>query len=315
MKQSGHFQHWMNRDAANWKPSPIELLTLATLHYLGRGWTFDDLEEATFINCETIRQFFHRFIDYGSTVLYNMHVIFPTTTEEAAEHMHEYMLAGLNGCFGSMDVTHVLVDMCRHNLRQMHMGFKMKSPARAYNLTANNRRRILHTTKGYPARWNDKTIIKFDTLVSSLQKGCTLGDVAFKLFEKNCEGGIVEKTYKGLWVLVDNGYLAWPTTMLPYMQPMLLSQQVWSKMVESMRKDVECTFKILKGHFHILKTGIRVHLLKALIKSGRLVVHFTIGFWKWMVLTKNLIKMALQVNGRDQWVTMTLMIFKHLLQL
>jgi hypothetical protein len=26
-----------------------------------------------------------------------------------------------------------------------------------------------------------------------------------------------------------------------------------------MRKDVECTFGILKGHFHVLKTGIHLH--------------------------------------------------------
>jgi len=129
----------LHGDAANQEPSPIELLTLAALHYFGRGWTFDDLQEATFIYCETMRQFFHCFIDYGSTILYNTHVVFPATTKEVAEHMHKYMLAGLNGCCGSMDVTHVLVDMCRHNLRQMHMGFKMKNPARAYNLTANNR--------------------------------------------------------------------------------------------------------------------------------------------------------------------------------
>jgi hypothetical protein len=32
------------------KVSPIELLLLGSLRYLGRGWTFDDLEESTFIS-------------------------------------------------------------------------------------------------------------------------------------------------------------------------------------------------------------------------------------------------------------------------
>jgi hypothetical protein len=31
----------------------------------------------------------------------------------------------------------------------------------------------------------------------------------------------------------------------------------FSEWLESMRKDVECTFGILKGRFHILKTGVR----------------------------------------------------------
>ena len=33
----------------------------------------------------------------------------------------------------------------------------------------------------------------------------------------------------------------------------------WSRWLESMRKDVECTFGILKGRFRILKVGIRLH--------------------------------------------------------
>jgi len=35
---------------------------------------------------------------------------------------------------------------------------------------------------------------------------------------KNSDSVIVEQAYKGLWVLVDNGYLAWPMSMPPYMQ-------------------------------------------------------------------------------------------------
>jgi hypothetical protein len=38
-------------------------MLLGTLRYLGREWTFDDLEEAMLIDEETHRQFFHHFID------------------------------------------------------------------------------------------------------------------------------------------------------------------------------------------------------------------------------------------------------------
>ena len=41
---------------------PLELLVLGSLRYLGRGWTFDDLEEATGISEESHRVFFRRFI-------------------------------------------------------------------------------------------------------------------------------------------------------------------------------------------------------------------------------------------------------------
>jgi len=63
MKDGQHFQCWMSPDATSWAPSPIELLTLVMLHYLGHGWTFDDLQEAMFINSETLHQFFHRFVN------------------------------------------------------------------------------------------------------------------------------------------------------------------------------------------------------------------------------------------------------------
>jgi hypothetical protein len=33
----------------------------------------------------------------------------------------------------------------------------------------------------------------------------------------------------------------------------------WSRWLESMRKDVECTFCILKGRWRILKAGVRIH--------------------------------------------------------
>jgi hypothetical protein len=42
-------------------------------------------------------------------------------------------------------------------------------------------------------------------------------------------------------------------------QSVLINNTRWSELMESMRKDVECTFGILKGQFRILKAGIRVH--------------------------------------------------------
>ena len=54
------------------KVSPIELLLLGTLRYLGRGWTFDDLEESTYISRDVHRCFFHKFCAWGAKVLYPM---------------------------------------------------------------------------------------------------------------------------------------------------------------------------------------------------------------------------------------------------
>ena len=79
-------------------PAPLQLLVLASLRYLGRGWTFDDLEEATAISREVLRKFHHAFIEFGARVLYPMWVKGPETLEEAKAISYEFTLAGFPGC-------------------------------------------------------------------------------------------------------------------------------------------------------------------------------------------------------------------------
>ena len=64
VKRSDLFARWVTGKDATGKPSsPIELMVLGAMRYLGRGLTFDDLEEYTAVSEEPHRQFFHRFID------------------------------------------------------------------------------------------------------------------------------------------------------------------------------------------------------------------------------------------------------------
>jgi hypothetical protein len=62
-RDSELFGRWVSRDAAGRESTPIELLVLGGLRYLGRGWTFDDIEEATAVSKEVHRCFFHEFIE------------------------------------------------------------------------------------------------------------------------------------------------------------------------------------------------------------------------------------------------------------
>lgn len=78
------------------------------------------------------------------------------------------------------------------------------------------------------------------------------------MFERDVGGNIVTKKYQGSWLIVDNGYLKWPTTDPPYKVTANEMERRWSHWLESLRKDVECTFGILKGRWRILKTGIRL---------------------------------------------------------
>ena len=219
----------------------------------------DDLEEATGISESVHRSFFHKFVHFGETVLYPKYVKYPKCQEEAATHTMEYQIAGLCGAIGSMDSCHVIMEKCSHRLKQNHFGGKSKQTCRSFNLTCNHRRKILHTTSGHPARWNDKTIVLFDDFATDLRNGNIMGDNSFVLFEHDGSDIIVEVKYCGAWLIVDNGYLEWSVTIPPMKDTMYYKETRWSEWMESMRKDVECTFGILKGRFRILKAGVRCH--------------------------------------------------------
>ena len=65
-KASNLFMRWMSCDAVGQKATPIELLVLGALRYLGRGWTFNDIEECTAVSQEVHRVFFGKFIEFSS---------------------------------------------------------------------------------------------------------------------------------------------------------------------------------------------------------------------------------------------------------
>jgi hypothetical protein len=109
VKASPLFDAWdETKYVSGQKPSPVELLVvLGSMRYLGRGWTFDDLEESTAISEETHQHFFHIFVIWGSTFLFDKYVTFLACSKEAEEHQEEFREAGFHGCVGSTDATHV----------------------------------------------------------------------------------------------------------------------------------------------------------------------------------------------------------------
>jgi hypothetical protein len=166
------------------KAKPVELLVLGSLRYLGQGWTFDDLEESMGIGEETFRRFFHKFIAFGSTVLCNEFVIAPCeSNQDTATHQHEFNEAGCHGAIGSTDAVHVTPEKVLGKVRNSHLGWKLSHTATTFNVTVNHRRPILSCTDGHPARWNDKTLILFDSFSKGIQDGEVLQDTKFFLHE------------------------------------------------------------------------------------------------------------------------------------
>ena len=252
------FGKWTKKDAAGRDSSPIELLLLGTLRYIGRDAKLDDMEENTAVSLETHRLFLHSFLEFASTVLYERHVVAPNTIAEADVIQSDFAEAGLPGCIGSMDATHVTMLRCPSKLKNQHDGFKQNLPARTYNIVTNHRRGIISSTLGHPCRYNDKTLVMFDKFVKQIHEGEFLSEYQFSLLQEVNEE-IVSVRYSGVWFITDNGYHNWSVTVPPYKDPVTYRQRRWSKWIESMRKDVECTFGILKYRFKCLHSGVRLH--------------------------------------------------------
>ena len=251
IKKNEIFSRWQYNDAVGDHPSELSLLLLGLLRYLGRGLTFDDLYEATAISREVHRVFFRHFVEFGSTVMYNQFVSQPALQlDNSSDKL--FKIAGFDGCVGSTDATNIPMLDCPAWATVMHKSFKLSSPARTYNLTTAHTRQILSSTCGHPSTWNDKTLILCDDFATSIRDNKLFNDFDFKLFEEDEGGNIIEVEYSGAWLIVDNGYLYWSCTVPLLKESSSYKFTRFSEWLESMRKDVECTFGILKGRFSIL---------------------------------------------------------------
>ena len=237
-------------------------MLLGVLQYLGRAWTFDEIQESTSISREVIRTFFNTFLVYGSSVLYNNHVTVPATTTDSKVFESLFASAGFNGCMGSTDGTHIGMHTCATWAANSHLGHKLNIPSRTYNVTVTHWRQIIASTCGHPSTWNDKTIVLVDALVRGVNDGDIYSDNEFKLLETDKDGNIVEVIYLGAWFMVDNGYLSWSCTVPPIKDGVTYKYIRFSEWLESMRKDVECTFGILKGRFCVLRYGLCIQSIK-----------------------------------------------------
>ncbi len=112
---------------------------------------------------------------------------------------------------------------------------------------------------GGPGCWNDQIVVRLDRLISRIWDSTILKDLEFEFLMYDKEGDVTAVKYQGVYVIVDNGYLAWSCTVPPFTVTSNTDDIRWSKWLESMWKKVECMFGILKGQWGILKTGVQIY--------------------------------------------------------
>ena len=237
----------------SWGVVPLEIKVLIGLRILGRGNVADDIAEMSGVPRSSVSKFFLQFV-HGFTKHYMKYFInFPDKEEEISNITNLYAKLGLPGTCGSMDCTHVVWVKCPKNLNHCCKG-REKHATVKFQVVCDHTRKILYCSRWYPGAIHDMTVCRNDKFSKWCMEEEGLKDVEYILFDdygrpRKCKGG---------HVLVDGGYLKFACFICPQLQRCESSAVYWSELLESVRKDIECVFGILKARFRILKMQLEV---------------------------------------------------------
>lgn len=184
---------------------------------------------------------------------YGTFVKLPSTKEAIADVMKDYIDMGLPGMVGSMDGT-VIPVMATFSERMQHIGHKSNCTGVNVAFLVAHNRQILHVTPPYPATFVDSIIQKMDYSVNQVKNDPLYTE--YPVSFRDSEGNIIHS--KGTTLLVDGGYPSHKVFQTGGRHYTNFSEGVYCSHLESVRKDVECTFGVLKSRFRILKYGMRI---------------------------------------------------------
>ena len=238
--------------------APAALQLMAALYRLRKACDTHTLFWLTRLGVSTLHRWFHAFVEhFADGPVFKEWVHAAATDAELAEDMHVYEKMGFPGAFCSQDGVHLIWEKCPSKQCAMHKreGF----PSLGFNVTVNHAKRIRAVAGAYPGTRNDKTLAYHDQFTIGLRTGAmrlrggrAVRDVPYDLYSVD---GSVQRL-KGPWIVCDGGYHRWRV----YQGPLKFSSDKnklrWTKRLESVRKDVECTFGILKKRFRVLKTPL-----------------------------------------------------------
>ena len=234
-----------------------ELLVMVALYRLGNSNSFRQLRSMCHISVSEIRLFFFEFVN-AMVEMKDEYIFLPQNIAELRRTSKCYEEVGLPGCCGSMDVVHVKWSSCPtgdHNRAKGKAGF----PTLAFQCITDFNRRVIGIFGPQFGTRNDKEIVKVDPNVHRIRTGW-FKDVLWSYYTS---AGRIEKE-RGAYLICDNGYHRWPISISPYANADCASLEgYFSTNLESIRKDVECTFGILKKRWRILNDGLHYRDIQA----------------------------------------------------
>jgi len=243
----------------------IDLLVMGALAILGGTvHSFRQLPTVTNICASEHNKFFLLFISKLYAIR-DEYIYMPRSSDELKKVMRRYEEVGLPGAMGSVDVVHVKWSKCPAGDYNRAKG-KESYPSLAFECISDFDRRICNVFGPQFGARNDKHIVKMDDGVAAVKD--VYNSVHWSYLDEN--GDVKEQT--GAYLICDNGYLQWPTTICPYMrsETNTAMESCFSANLESVRKDVECVFGILKERWSYLQQGFRfrrIHICQQIFVS------------------------------------------------
>jgi hypothetical protein len=236
-----------------------ELLVMGALAMVrGTVHGFRQLHTVTQICASEHSTFFLLFVEKVAS-LSPEYIHLPRTPADLAHIMKKYDEVGLPGAVGSVDVVHVRWANCPAGDYNRAKG-KESYPSLAFQCISDIDRKILGVFGPQFGSQNDKHIVKLDPNVREIADGW-LSKVKWQYYDE--DGNISVEA--GVYLICDNGYFCWPTTICPYMRSESGGsrlEDLFSTNLESVRKDVECVFGILKSRWGCLDRGFKHRKMK-----------------------------------------------------
>ena len=233
---------------------PPEIKILGTLYWLGEGCSFRTIYNLSgrVLTAQSFRDFAKKFTRKVKKFLAPKFIKIPRTVAELTAVSKTFETRGFPGACGSTDGVQIAWEGCPYAYRHSFTG-KEKYPTLGFNVTVDHNMRVIHVCSMFAGRFNDKTKVLYDTYVQKLRSGFYDG---FSYNLRDPEG--VVTTHNTPYLICDGGYHRWVQLMCPMKTTSVKMFALFSKLLESVRKDAECTFGVMKKRFKVSGLGSRV---------------------------------------------------------
>ena len=241
-------------------PAPLSLQIAAALRYLATGSPIDANEEAAGLGRTTMQHFNAGFFEWFNQRFYHEWVTskIPTDDVNMTRVMKPFSMCGLAGAIASRDGVHIATDRAKSQQRHLMTG-KEGYPTWGYDCTVAHTRQFLEVHGPFRGNTNDKTMVRDSPFVKLLRGDPRFTSREYNLFTTE-EPPAHVKVWKGVHGINDGGYHKWPET-IAGPKPDDASTPILAQfggVTESMRKDTECSFGIVKKRERILRLPLLV---------------------------------------------------------